>query len=310
MSASPDVSQFDRHGYLFGYPIKHSLSPLHHQTTFNALGLNWSQVLFESTDITHFLNRIKDPKFFGASVTMPQKVAILPHLDELTPQCQSIGACNTIFLKEVDGKRKYCGTNTDCVGIREGISQNVTKEKLEGFRGKPGMIIGGGGTSRAAVYAMKEWLGCSSIYMVNRDKSEVDAVVSECTAAGLADSSYLIYVNNEEQAKALPAPAVVVSAVPNFPPKTEEEIMARKVTEILLGKAKGVLLEMCYHPSPNTEIAKLAEAAGWQVVPGIQAMIYQGLEQARLWTGREVKDLPVEEVKAAVEEAASKHLVK
>lgn len=307
MSVRPDVSHLDRHAYLFGYPIKHSLSPLHHQTTYDALRLNWSQLLFESTDMADFLNAIKDPKFFGASVTMPHKVTIIPHLDELTPECQAIGACNTIFLKEVDGKRKFCGTNTDCIGIRDGIGHNVSKEKLESFKGKPGLIIGGGGTSRAAVYTMKKWFGCSSIYMINRDKSEVDAVVSECTAAGLADSSYLTYVADEEQAKVLEAPAVVVSAVPNFPPKSEEEIRARGCVEIMLGKGKGVLLEMCYHPSPDTEIAMIAGKEGWQVVPGVQAMIYQGFEQERLWTGRELNDLPVEKVKAVVETAASKN---
>lgn len=169
------------------------------------------------------------------------------------------------------------------------------------------MIIGGGGTSRAAVYALKQWFGCSSIYMVNRLKSEVDAVISECTAAGLADSSDLTYVADEEQARQLAAPAVIVSAVPNFPPKTDAELKTRRVIEIILAKEKGVLLEMCYHPSPDTDVARIAGQAGWQVIPGVQAMIYQGLEQERLWTGRELTELPVEKVKEVIQEATSKN---
>jgi hypothetical protein len=44
---------------------------------------------------------------------------------------------------------------------------------------------------------------------------------------------------------------------------------------------KGAILEMCYHPSPWTEIGGLSEKAGWQVILGTEAMIYQGLAQVR-----------------------------
>jgi len=69
---------------------------------------------------------------------------------------------------------------------------------------------------------------------------------------------------------------------------------------------QGAVLEMCYHPSPNTAITRLATSRGWKVIPGTEAMIWQGLEQDRYWTGRDVEDMPVEEVKAAVAEALEK----
>lgn len=71
----------------------------------------------------------------------------------------------------------------------------------------------------------------------------------------------------------------------------------------MLRKAhKGAWLEMAYHPRPWTELAVLARAAGWQVILGTEAMIWQGLEQSRCWTGRELSELPVAEVKRAVAE--------
>jgi len=51
---------------------------------------------------------------------------------------------------------------------------------------------------------------------------------------------------------------------------------------------RGAVLEMCYHPMPNTRITKLAEGYGWKVVGGLEAMVGQGLEQAKLWAGVEV----------------------
>lgn len=62
---APAVDQFERHGYLFGYPIAHSYSPLLHNTVFQQLGLPWGFSLLESTDMDQFLRLIKDPRLFG-----------------------------------------------------------------------------------------------------------------------------------------------------------------------------------------------------------------------------------------------------
>lgn len=57
---------------------------------------------------------------------------------------------------------------------------------------------------------------------------------------------------------------------------------------------------MVDHPTPWTEIAAIAEKAGWQIILGTEAVIYQGLEQDRYWTGREIADLPLAEVKVVI----------
>lgn len=38
----------------------------------------------------------------------------------------------------------------------------------------------------------------------------------------------------------------------------------------------------------------------WQVISGDEAMIWQGLEQEKYWTGREIQEMPVLEVKNAI----------
>ncbi|KAF1816756.1 quinate dehydrogenase [Eremomyces bilateralis CBS 781.70] len=302
--AIPNPSErLERFGYLFGSPIAHSLSPLFHQTVYDALGLKWSQFPLESTDMNGFLELIQDPKFYGASVTMPHKVAILGFLDELTEEARDVGACNTIFLREKDGKRVYVGTNTDTIGVRDSFYATV-KDPEKVFHHRPGMVIGGGGAARSAVYALQRWMHCSPIYIVNRDRSEVDAVISECQKRGLRQD--LIHVSTLEQAEELEGPGAIVSCIPNFPPKSPEEKVAREVTECFLNKPhKGAMLEMCYHPSPWTEIGVLAEKSGWTVILGTEAMIYQGLEQDRYWTGRSREKLPLETVKKVIGEKIS-----
>jgi quinate dehydrogenase len=286
---------------------------------YNALGLPWSYFLHESTDIPSFLALTKTPKFFGAAVTMPNKVAIIPHLDALTDEGRAIGAVNTVWWRPIPnsptGQRELVGTNTDCIGVREALRQNVLPAMWEGFRGRPGLVIGGGGTSRAAVYALKHFIGCSHVYFINRDASEVAAVIKECTAAGFGEG--LIHIVDEAQALSLPKPGVVVSAVPDFAPRTPEELLARRCTEIILdpvvgggeGSTPGALLEMCYHPSSETQIKALAVQRGWQVVPGVEAMIWQGVEQGKIWTGMEVAEVDgvLARVKHVVAEALKSH---
>lgn len=305
--ASPDASSLERVAYLVGYPIAHSLSPLLHHTIYSSIGKPWGQILFETRDLNEFLDYIRtDSKFLGSSVTMPYKIAIIPHLDELTPEGGAINAVNTLFLRnDESGSKKLCGTNTDCIGIREAFLQNVSDPSV--YRGKAALVVGGGGTARAAVYALQNYLGCSPVYIVNRDAGEVRAVIDECNARGFGED--IIHVATVAQAEQLEVPSAIVSAVPDFAPVSEEEKIARQVLAVFLrSPEKGALLEMCYHPSPKTEIAGLAANLGWQVITGTEAMIGQGLEQARLWTGIEVKGDLREAARAAVRNAiAQRH---
>lgn len=223
---------------------------------------------------------------------MPNKVSIMPELDEITPEGEAVGACNTIFKR---GSR-LVGTNTDIVGIRESFYQNVPDEL---WRGRPGLVIGGGGAARSAVYALVRYMNCKTVYLVNRDPREVEAVMTWCKAHGYGQG--LIHVASLSEAQNLDGPGAIVACVPDFPPKTEAEFEARRIIECFLNKPhKGALLEMCYHPTPWTEIGAIAERAGWEVILGTEAMIYQGFEQARCWTGREISELPVQRVKDVV----------
>ncbi|KAK3675794.1 hypothetical protein LTR78_004435 [Recurvomyces mirabilis] len=274
------------------------MSPLFHQTCFDHFGLNWSQQLLPSTDIKHFLELLRNPRLYGSSVTMPHKLAIIPYLDELTAEARAVGAVNTIFRRG----SKYVGTNTDTIGVAESFFHNTQRPV---FQDRPGMVIGGGGAARAAVYALVQLMGCSTVYLVNRDKAEVDAVVDWCRTQGYGDG--LIHVSSANQAKQLEGPGAIVACVPNFPPKTPDEQEARRVTEVFLDKSrKGAILEMCYHPSPWTAIAELSQKAGWQVILGTEAVIYQGLEAQRYWTGKEISDMPVQKVKDIIAGELSK----
>lgn len=319
-------SHLDGVAYLYGHPLLNSLSPPLHQTIYGRLGLNWQQIPLSSVrgtsetypppytrspPIAEFLTSVRaNPKFVGSSVTMPHKVAIMSHLDDLTEHARQAGACNTIFLRKnpTSSTRELVGTNTDCDGIREALVRNSPDPSR--FRGRPALIIGGGGTARTAIYVMRRWLGSSRVYIANRDADEVATIMDEDRRRNPDPKAQapLQHVADPEEAARLEPPAAIVSSIPNYPPSTAEEMRARAVVQAFLGtaadapKQQGVLLEMCYHPVPWTDIAQLASTGGWKVILGSEALIWQGLEQARLWTGRDVVGTPglVEQVKDVV----------
>jgi len=62
---APAVDHLESFGFLFGYPIAHSLSPLLHRTIYQNLGLNWDYFPLPSTDVKSFLELVRDPRCYG-----------------------------------------------------------------------------------------------------------------------------------------------------------------------------------------------------------------------------------------------------
>ena len=306
----PSISHVSNVAYLIGHPIAHSSSPALHDSISTSSQFPYAQVLVESKDLLGFLSYLRNhpsqPRLLGSGVTMPHKVAVIPHLDNLTDEAKAVGAVNTIFFErshssDPNAPLVFTGHNTDTIGIRDAFRFNVPSHNLSRCKGRPGLVVGGGGTCRAAIYALQQFLGCSKIYIVNRDASEVEAVLKECRERNAAE--HLVHVASVEQTQSLEAPALIVSAVPDFEPRTAEEKTAREILSSFLSRkneARGALLEMCYHPSPDTQISRLATQAGWQVIGGIEAMIGQGLEQSKLWTGITVDEKQREAARSAV----------
>lgn len=55
----------DKHGYLFGKKLTHSLSPFLHQVIYDHLNLRWSQLRLDSSDLQLFLDLVQHPSCFG-----------------------------------------------------------------------------------------------------------------------------------------------------------------------------------------------------------------------------------------------------
>lgn len=272
--------------HLVGVGVTHSIAPGMHNHIAQSLSLPWTFYATECPTIEDVLSLAEKPTTAGLVVTMPYKNSVMSQLDQLDDLATMIGACNNVYYTN-DKPRQLHGTNTDWRGIK-GCLLEKGEERQRPSSGNPGaaLIVGAGGASRAAVYALSEHLHCHTIFILNRDEGEVRDLIRD--AQKLPRVPEIIHITTTEQAKGLQtSPYYIVGTVPDFEPQTESEKNVAAILEWFLSqRTKGVLLDMCFKPR-RTRMIRLAESLGWPCVEGTHVIGYQTEEQWRLWAGEE-----------------------
>jgi quinate dehydrogenase len=271
--------------HLVGVGVTHSIAPAMHNSIAESLGLPWTFYSTECPTLEEVLDLAKKPTTAGLVVTMPYKNSLMEHLDERDELATIIRACNNVYYKD-GNPRRLCGTNTDWRGVK-GCLLEKGDENNRPTTSTPAsaLIVGAGGASRAAVYALTEHLHCPTIYVLNRDDQEVVNLIQD--SKRLPNSPQVIHVKTLDQVRELPSPYYIVGTVPDLEPTTESELaVASMLKEFLSKPTKGVLLDMCFKPR-RTRMIELAEQLGWPCVEGTHVIGYQIEEQWRLWAGEE-----------------------
>ena len=141
---------------IVGYPVGHSLSPNIHNRAFAALGLDFVYLKLPTPDLKDFFENARAIGIEGFSVTIPHKTAVIPFLDELTPEAREAGAVNTVSLRG----GKWAGDNTDVYGVQAALA-SVSFDPSD----KTVVVLGAGGAAKAAVAALK---GAKKITVLSR----------------------------------------------------------------------------------------------------------------------------------------------
>ncbi|KAL0563412.1 hypothetical protein V5O48_018655 [Marasmius crinis-equi] len=260
--------------YLFGNPISHSMSPTLHNTGFQTLGLPHTYGLLETQSVDEEIKKVvRSEGFGGASVTIPFKMDIMPLLDEVTPAAKLVGAVNTVIPKVVDGKRVLVGDNTDWLGIRGSVAARV-------FRVENALVIGGGGTARAAIYALED-LGAKTVYVWNRTKEKAVTLQKEFAGAN-------IVVLDKLGEYPEGAPNVIISAVPATETSVSSEAGKLELPASLFAYTAGpaCVVDMAYKPIETPLLKLAASQSNWAKAQGVEVLLQQGYRQFEVWTGR------------------------
>jgi len=160
---------------LIGEKLPHSFSKEIHEQIENY------EYSLKELNLDELENFILSKNYKALNVTIPYKQAVIPFLDEISPEAQAIGAVNTIVNR--DGV--LCGYNTDFGGMRALIERVGII-----LRYKKALILGTGGTSRTAA-AVCERLGAKAILRVSRSGRE-DSITYEQAYANHADADVII----------------------------------------------------------------------------------------------------------------------
>lgn len=227
---------------LIGEKLGHSYSCQVHR----ALG-NPDYVLKEiAPDALGDFLRARD--FVGLNVTIPYKQAVIPYVDALTDTAREVGAVNTLYF---DASGALWGDNTDVYGfctMLEGID----------VRGKKALVLGSGGTSHTACYALRA-LGAGDCIVVSR------------RGAVNYENVYSLHADAE----------VIVNATPvgMFPNNGARPIDIRRFPRLC------AVADVIYNPA-RTALLQDADALGIPRAGGLSMLVAQAARSVERFSGR------------------------
>lgn len=258
---------------LLGHPLGHTFSPSMQNAALQNKGIN---MLYLPLDIVPYsfekvVKIMPYMGFNGYNVTIPYKVDIIKHLNEIDKLAKRIGAVNTVTIN--DGVLK--GYNTDGKAFLRSL-----EEAGSSVDGKSFFVLGSGGVSRAicttlAFNKVRKIVICNRTY-------EKAVFLSEDINKIIPNLSIAIPMVYEKMKKAIEECDVLVNTtnIGTFP-KTEETPIDKKLL-----KKNLIVYDVIYNPR-KTRLLLEAEKQGCNVISGLGMLVYQGAEAFELWTGIE-----------------------
>jgi len=252
---------------LFGYPVKHTLSPKMHNAAFKNLRIKAKYVPFEikPENLETKLKSLVELGFGGINVTVPHKESCMRYLDEIDKNAKLIGAVNTI---KVEGS-KLIGYNTDGLGFLRSLKENNIN-----IDGSSVLILGAGGASRAISVSMLEKV--DKVYIYDIDSLKAKALIDDLNNI-IADKA--VFLDKEDLKEKITFVNILVNATPVGLKQDESPI-----EEELLSNNLRLVYDLIYNP-PVTKLLKAAQARSIATMNGLGMLIYQGMESFKIWTG-------------------------
>lgn len=241
---------------LIGEKLSHSLSPQIHAEIMRQRGTTGSYDLIEISreSFEKEFRALKNSDYRGVNVTIPYKEAVIPLLDEISPQAKYIGAVNTILFK--DGKAK--GYNTDYDGFLALLNHNNITVK-----GKAAVILGSGGAAKAVAKGLLD-LGIYDLTIVSRGKQNFHGNYT-------VSYEYFKEINIKSDLLINCTPVGMHPYV-NVSPIPKENINAE------------IVIDLIYNP-PKTLLLKYAEELGIRGINGSHMLREQAVKAQDIWSG-------------------------
>ena len=203
----------------------------------------------------------------GFNCSLPHKVAVIPHLDELAASASIIGAVNCA-VRQGD---QFVGENTDGQGFLASLRSVVDPAD------KHVVVFGAGGAARA-ITVETALAGAASITVVNRNRQRGGQLVE------LLDERTPVvatFVPSTEPYRLPESVDVVVNAtsVGLFP-----DVDGHLNLDVDSLRPHMVVADVIPNP-PSTPLLRDAAARGCRTLDGLGMLVNQGVLGIKLWTG-------------------------
>ncbi len=235
---------------LIGERLPHSFSKEIHEAL---AGYSYSLHELSPESLADFF---KNRDFSGINVTIPYKEAVIPFLDEISPEAKAIGAVNTV--KNENGR--LIGYNTDFYGMQALVSRCGISPL-----GKKVAILGSGGTAKTAK-ALFTSLGAEKIFTVSREEKDGCITFKE------------LYRRGDEI-------SILVNTTPvGMFPKSELSPVELSRFSSLLG-----VIDAVYNPL-RTKLVLDAKERGIPATGGLYMLVKQAAYAAEIFTGEKMPE--------------------
>ena len=258
---------------LIGAGIQLSLTPAmqEEEARHHALRLHYQLIDLDLTpgapaQLPALLTAARIMGFAGLNVTYPCKQAVIPLLDDLSPQARAMGAVNTVVIQ---GGR-LVGHNTDGSGWAWGFRRALPGADLSCV-----VLLGAGGAGSAIAEAVLG-LGAAQLRLVDTDAARAQALAGALNARHGHRA-----VAQPVAARALEGATGLIHATPTGMAKSP----GLPIPAALLRPSMWVS-EIVYFPI-ETGLLKAARAIGCATMDGGAMAVGQAVGAFELFTGRQ-----------------------
>jgi shikimate dehydrogenase len=268
---------------VIGNPVEHSLSPAIHNAAYQALDLDFVYVACPVQDVKGALAGMRAlGNFRGMSVTIPHKIEVMKHVDEVADVDRSIGSINTV-IHEGD---KLIGLGTDGPAALKALTDGGV-----GLDGKNVLMLGAGGAARAISFTLARNTALAELSILDIDEPVLEKLAADLDAG--TDAAVKPAISSDRSlAAAMKSADVVIHCTPiGMHPNADASLVPAE-----LFRPGQVVFDVVYTPL-ETRLLADAKSRGLQTISGVEMFVNQGALQFERFTGVEA---PVEVMRRVV----------